>query len=61
MKRASILLITDICGETKIEAASVKIDDVEISITDGTRKCQLVTHFPFLHAKTQDDSQEVKH
>lgn len=41
MQRASILLIEEICGERKIEAVSVKINDVEMNITDGIRKCQL--------------------
>lgn len=41
MQRASILLIEEICGERKIEAVSVKINDVEMNITDGIRKSQL--------------------
>lgn len=41
MKRASILLIKEICDERKIEAVSVRINDVEMSIADGISKCQL--------------------
>lgn len=41
MKKCFNSLIKEICGEKKIEAVSVKINDVEMSITDGIRKCQL--------------------
>lgn len=41
MKRASILLIKEICGEKKIEVVSITVNDMEMSITDGIRKRQL--------------------
>lgn len=41
MKRASILLIKEICGERKIEVVSITVNDMEMSITDGIRKHQL--------------------
>lgn len=41
MKRASILLIKEICGERKIEVVSITVNDMEMSITDGIRKRQL--------------------
>lgn len=41
MKRASILLIKEICGKRKIEAVSITVNDMEMSITAGIRKHQL--------------------